>query len=211
MAVRVAPLAHQPTLPIAGVDAMRNLAHMGLGDGGWTDIEWFSLDDVADDPAGDALLAWFTEHPLWADDDTERVLLVDLDNVRAAATRLKARLAVTVALARDSHYAAFAGQPAAVERSRPLLAVFGAGALAVGGGADEADWALLDAAEAAVARADGQRLQFIVVSNDNIFARLAGRGRLRVVSPGGQALSDQLRDAADQVVDLAELERTVAH
>jgi hypothetical protein len=185
---------------------------VGLGDGGWDDIEYFGFDEVddADDsfaPMVDHMLDWLADNPLWADDGSERVLLVDLDNVRAAATRLRARLAVTVALAREAHYAAFAGQPAAVTRSRPLLAEFGAGALAVGGGPDEADWALLDAADAAATAAEGAPLQFIIVSNDNIFAKLARRGRLTVVSPGVQALSDQLRDAAEKVVDLAALER----
>jgi hypothetical protein len=180
---------------------------MGLGDGprGFDDIEWFTIDDVDDTPIQpyvDSMLAWLTDHPLWMPDDRDRVLLVDLDNVRAVPSKLYARLALTVALARQSHYAAFAGQDQAVRRSRPLLAEFGEGALAVGGGADEADWALLDAADAAV----GSELQFIVASNDGIFAQLASRGSVTVLSPDGTRLSERLRYAAERIVDMTELE-----
>jgi hypothetical protein len=180
---------------------------MGLGDGprGFDDIEWFTLDDVDDTPMQpyvDSMLAWLSDHPLWLPDGRDRVLLVDLDNVRAEASKLYARLALTVALARQSNYAAFAGQEATVRRSKPLLAEFGEGALAVGRGADEADWALLDAADAA----EGSELQFIVASNDGIFAQLASRGSLTVLSPDGSRLSERLRYAAERIVDLTELE-----
>jgi hypothetical protein len=46
----------------------------------------------------------------------------------------------------------------------------------------------------------------VVLSNDGIFASLADRARLTVLSPGADALSDRLRDAADDVVDLTRLE-----
>jgi len=49
-------------------------------------------------------------------------------------------------------------------------------------------------------------VQVIVVSNDGIFASLADRGPLIVLSPGAEALSDRLRDSASRVVDLVALE-----
>jgi hypothetical protein len=52
-------------------------------------------------------------------------------------------------------------------------------------------------------------VQFIVVSNDNIFARLAMRGPLTVLSPGLQSLSDRLAEAAERVLDMAVIEATV--
>ena len=82
------------------------------------------------------------------------------------------------------------------------LAEFANAAVAVGGGSDEADWVLLDAAEAVT----DYPLQFLVVSNDWIFAGLARRGPLILLSPGADALSDRLRDAASRIVDLAVLE-----
>jgi uncharacterized LabA/DUF88 family protein len=77
----------------------------------------------------------------------------------------------------------------------------------VADGSDLADLVLLDAADAL--RDDA--VQVIVLSNDGIFASLADRARLTVLSPGADALSDRLRDAADEVVDLTRLEeRAVA-
>jgi hypothetical protein len=180
---------------------------MGLGDGPgeFNDIEWFSVDEVDETPIQpyiESMRSWLIDHPLWNPDGGDRVLLVDLDNVRAEPRKLYARLALTVALARQSDYAAFAGQVATVRRSKPLLAEFGDGALAVGGGPDEADWALLDAADAA----EGSELQFIVASNDGIFAQLASRGSVTVLSPDGSRLSDRLRFAAEHIVDWTELE-----
>jgi len=49
----------------------------------------------------------------------------------------------------------------------------------------------------------------VLLSNDWIFAALAGRGPLTVLSPGADALSDRLRAAASRVVDLAALEGSI--
>jgi hypothetical protein len=180
---------------------------MGLGGGEseWADYEWVRLADVPDDagqPLAEALVAWVRENPLWLDDGSTRVLLVDLDNLRAEPGRLRARISAVVELARQADYTAFAGQSGSVARARPWLAEFADKAEAVGGGPDEADWVLLDAAEAVT----DFPLQFLVVSNDWIFAGLARRGPLILLSPGADALSDRLRDAASRIVDLAVLE-----
>ena len=111
-------------------------------------------------------------------------------------------MAVVVTLARQADHAVLAGQVGAVTRARPHLAEFAARAQAVPDGSDLADHVLLDAA--ADIKAD--TVQVVVVSNDGIFATLAGRGPLTVLSPGNDALSDRLRDAASLVVDLAALE-----
>jgi hypothetical protein len=68
-------------------------------------------------------------------------------------------------------------------------------------GSDLADHVLLDAAAALPGKA-----QYVLLSNDWIFAGLADRGPLTVLSPGADALSDRLRAAATRVVDLAALE-----
>jgi hypothetical protein len=180
---------------------------MGLGGGEseWADYEWVRLADVPDDagrPLVDALVAWVRENPLWLDDGSTRVLLVDLDNLRAEPSRLRARISAVVELARQADYTSFAGQAGSVARARPWLGEFADKAEAVGGGPDEADWVLLDAAEAVT----DFPLQFLVVSNDWIFAGLARRGPLILLSPGADALSDRLRDAASRIVDLAVLE-----
>ena len=179
---------------------------MGLGGGEseWADYEWVRLADVPDagQPLAEALVGWVRENPLWLDDGSTRVLLVDLDNLRAEPGRLRARISAVVELAKQADYTSFAGQIGSVARARPWLGEFADSAQAVGGGSDEADWVLLDAAEAVT----DFPLQFLVVSNDWIFAGLARRGPLILLSPGADALSDRLRDAASRIVDLAVLE-----
>ena len=183
---------------------------MGLGGGEseWAEYEWVRLADLPTDagkPLADALVAWLRDNPLWVEDEATRILLVDLDNIRADPLRLRARLAAIVELARQADYTSFAGQAGSVTRARPWLAEFAGQAEAVGGGSDEADWVLLDAAEAVT----DYPLQFLVVSNDWIFAGLARRGPLILLSPGADALSDRLRAAASRIVDLAVLESRV--
>lgn len=199
---------------------------MGLwrSPGEWDDYEWFRLADVvvrpvdatppddqdgADD-AGAAMGRWLVDRlraePLWLPDAGRRILLVDLDNLRAAPSRLRARLAAVVALAREADHAAFAGQAGAVRRSRPWLAEFAADVQEVPDGSDLADHALLDTA----ASIRGRSVQFVVVSNDGIFAGLADRGPIGLLSPGSDALSDKLRDAASRTIDLTALEKQAA-
>lgn len=187
---------------------------MGIGGGPneWDDYEWVRLSELADAPAEDpaplvrALCSWLDENPLWVTDGP-RILLVDLDNLRADPRRWQARMSLVVQLARQADHAALAGQVGAVARARPHLAEFAERATAVEDGSDVADYVLL--AEADAVLADGA--QVVVLSNDGIFASLADRARLTVLSPGADALSDRLRDAADEVVDLTRLEeRAVA-
>jgi hypothetical protein len=186
---------------------------MGLGGAPseWADYEWFDLADVpgpepvGPDPLGEALCELVREYPVWAGQGAQRVLLVDLDNLRAAPTRLRARLAVVVELARQADHVALAGQVAAVARSRPWLAEFAYRAKGVPHGADVADFALLAAAQAVP-----DPVEFVVVSNDGIFAELADRGDLTLLSPGMDALSDRLYGAASLLVDLADLEAQAA-
>ena len=79
----------------------------------------------SDDDAGVAMGRWLVDRlkadPPWTDSDASRVLLVDLDNLRAAPSRLRARLAVVVALAREADHAAFAGQAGAGEEPMERL------------------------------------------------------------------------------------------
>jgi hypothetical protein len=91
---------------------------------------------------------------------------------------------------------------AAGDRALPYLGPYGSRARGVDHGADLADLVLLAGADAVRAK----RVQVVVVSNDGIFARLAERGHLTVLSPGADALSDRLAAAADRVVDLVALE-----
>lgn len=172
-------------------------------------------------PASDAALAaadlvealWeqVDEARVWAGDGA-RLLLVDLDNLRAGPTRWQARMAVVVALARQADHVALAGQVGAVERALPHLGEFADLAEAVPDGSDLADHALLDQARAfadglAAEGLDGPG-QVVVASNDGIFADLVDDGwALTVLSPGHEALSDRLRDAARRTVDLTDAER----
>lgn len=206
---------------------------MGLGGGPteWDDYEWVRLSDLppasarteraprrreaARAEAADALPAgpaagslatavssWLRGGSVWAGGIGPRVLLVDLDNLRAGPLRWRRRMAMVVSLGRQADLVVLAGQEGAVRRARPHLAEFATLAQPVADGSDLADYVLLDAA----ARVRQRRAQFVVVSNDGIFAVLAARGALTVLSPGGNALSDRLRTAAVQVVDLAVLE-----
>jgi hypothetical protein len=188
------------------------------------DYEWFRLADVPDAPparrtpetrledddAGAAMGRWLVDRlasePLWAPGGASRVILVDLDNLRAAPARLRARLTAVVALAREADHAAFAGQAGAVRRSRPWLAEFAEQAVPVPDGSDLADHELLDRAAAV----PDEPVQFLIVSNDGIFATLAERGSLALLSPGADAMSDRLHDAAHRVVDLTVLEKQAA-
>lgn len=183
---------------------------IGGGPGDWDEYEWIRLADVPDratgsaadtSPLAEALLAWLEQNPLWAD-ARPRILLVDLDNLRADPRRWQARMSLVVALARQADHTALAGQVGAVARARRHLEEFSQQAVPVADGSDVADYVLL--AEADAVLVDGSHV--VVLSNDGIFASLAGRARLTVLSPGADALSDRLRDAAHDVVDLIRLE-----
>ena len=151
---------------------------------------------------GPAMIAWFRRHPLWVRGTGPRILLVDLDNLRAGPARWQARMEVVVWLARLADHTILAGQHGAVARAQPHLAELAGTTHGVDDGSDLADHVLLDAAEAITA----ERVRVVVLSNDGIFVRLAGRGPLTVLSPGLDALSDKLRDAASRVVDLTAVE-----
>jgi hypothetical protein len=178
----------------------------------WDDYEWFpsggapATPVAADEPLPAAMVGWFTENPLWEPGDAPRILLVDLDNLRAGPVRWRARMAVMVALARQADHVALAGQDGAVRRAKPHLEEFAETAMAVPAGSDLADVALL----ALVDELDLPDAQALVVSNDGIFAELAQCGPLVVLSPGRNALSDGLEAAAARVVDLAALEHDLA-
>jgi hypothetical protein len=186
---------------------------LGGGPGEWDDYEWVRLADLPpapiraprpDRPAApltESVLAQLARRSLWTTGAGTRVLLVDLDNLRADPARWRDRMAMVVALARQADVVGLAGQEGPVRRARPHLAEFAARARAVADGSDLADHVLLDAAAEVPGAA-----QFVVLSNDWIFAGLADRGPLTVLSPGGDALSDRLRDAAARIVDLAALE-----
>jgi hypothetical protein len=180
---------------------------IGGGPNEWDEYEWVRLADQPDAPVVDlaplvrALCSWVDETDLWQADGL-RILLVDLDNLRADPRRWQARMALVVALARQADHTVLAGQVGAVARGRPHLAEFAKRAKPVADGSDVADYVLL--AEADAVLEDGAHV--VVLSNDGIFASLAERARLTVLSPGADALSDRLRDAADDVVDLIRLE-----
>jgi len=167
-------------------------------------------DEVPPDALGAAVVAWLARDPLWGDDEGEgpRVLLADLDNLRAGGVRWRARMAVVVALARQADVVGIAGQHGAARRAAPHLAEWAPTVRAVDDGSDLADHELL--AVAAAVPASAGPLRVLCLSNDGIFADLADRGRLVVVSPGADALSERLDGAADDVVDLAALEGALA-
>jgi hypothetical protein len=189
---------------------------MGLGGGpSWRDdYEWVRLADLPEtpppaaragrQPLADAVLAWLAREGVWTAGAGSRVLLVDLDNLRADPVRWRDRMAMVVALAREADVVALAGQQGAVDRAGPHLGELAARARAVADGSDLADHVLLDAAAEVAGPA-----RFVLLSNDWIFAALAERGPLTVLSPGGDALSDRLRAAAARVVDLVALEGSV--
>ena len=184
---------------------------MGIGGGPREsdEYEWVRLADLVDAPLDGpsplvtALCSWLDENPVWAPGSAgARILLVDLDNLRADPRRWQARMALVVQLARQADHVALAGQVGAVARARPHLAEYARRATPVEDGSDVADRVLL--AEADSWLEDGAHV--VVLSNDFIFASLADTARLTVLSPGADALSDRLRDAADDVVDLTRLE-----
>jgi len=192
---------------------------MGLGGAPseWDDYEWVRLSDLPEtlppaprtdrsrQPLAEAVLAWLQRESVWPAGAGTRVLLVDLDNLRADPVRWRDRMAMVVALARQADAVVVAGQEGAVRRARPHLAEFAGGVHPVADGSDLADHVLLDAA----ARVPGPA-HFVLLSNDWIFAGLAERGPLTVLSPGADALSERLRSAATRVVDLAALEGSPA-
>lgn len=161
---------------------------------------------VADERAvADGMRAWAGDHLRWDDPppDRERFLLVDLDNIRADPARLRGRLALLSVIAAGADHVVLAGQDGAVRRARPWLGGMAQTTYIVPPGADLADHVLLDEARDL---SDGGPAQFVVASNDGIFARLATRGPLTLLSPGAASLNDRLRAAADRVIDLGELE-----
>ena len=184
---------------------------MGLGAAGDDELEWVDLSlepalpslPADAGPLAEAMQAWAADNLSWSEGGGRRVLLVDLDNIRADTTTLSGRLALLAVLAAGADHVVLAGQDGAVARSRPWLGVMGPTAYAVPAGRNEADYLLLDEATALVS---GRRAQFVVASNDGIFARLATLGPLTLLSPRIDDLSGRLLDAAQTVVDLAALE-----
>lgn len=195
---------------------------MGLGGAPseWDDYEWVRLvdgpgssgdrgragtkrDQRSTRPRTATLGEQLPESAVWVDGPGLRILLVDLDNLRADPRRWRARMAAVVSLARQADHVLLAGQVGAVERARPHLEEFTSLAQPVADGSDLADYVLLEGADAV--HRDGA--QTVVLSNDGVFASLADRGPLTVLSPGGDALSDRLRAAATRVIDLAVLEK----
>ncbi|MEJ5944328.1 hypothetical protein WDZ17_03355, partial [Pseudokineococcus basanitobsidens] len=160
------------------------------------------------DRLGAAVLAWLDRDPLWGEGPGTRLLLADLDNLRAGPVRWRARMTVVAGLARQADVVGISGQHGAAARGAPHLAEWARQVRAVDDGSDLADHELLDVA--AGVPADAEPLRVVVMSNDNIFADLADRGRLVVVSPGADALSERLDSAAADVVDLAALEGAMA-
>ncbi|GAA2028335.1 hypothetical protein [Pseudokineococcus marinus] len=207
---------------------------LGGARGEWADYEWFRLDDLPaapeprrperrrpvasepvgepvlpvaaaePDPLGDAVGAWLDQDPLWGEGEGAKVLLADLDNLRAGPVRWRARMSVVVRLARQADVVGISGQHGAAGRAAPHLAEWAGAVRAVDDGSDLADHELL--AVAADVPASAEPLRVVVMSNDGIFADLAERGRLVVASPGADALSERLDGAAADVVDLAALE-----
>ena len=169
---------------------------------GLVDLEPDLVVDLVATPGPDRLVDRVAQELIWEPGDAARILLVDLDNMRAGPLRWKARMAVVVALARQADHVVLAGQEGAVRRARPHLAEFAGTARPVPAGSDLADVALLEAVD----DLDIPDAQALVVSNDGIFAELAACGPLLVLSPGREALSDALATAAVRVVDLAALE-----
>ena len=149
---------------------------------------------------------WLELDQEWVDRAGVRLLLVDLDNLRARRVRWQGRIAAMVWLAGHFEHVVFAGQHDAVRRARTHLGGYAKSAHAVADGSDLADHILLDAATALDVEVD----RVVVVSNDGIFAQLAERWPVTVLSPDFNALSDRLRDAAEQVVDLASVEQAAA-
>lgn len=133
--------------------------------------------------------------------DTTRVLLVDLDNMRARSTRWKLRLEAVLAMAADADHVVLAGQRRNVDPVLPHLGAYASQVIIVKYGANLADYALLEAARTIRAR-KGRPLQFAVTSNDHIFGRLARRGKLTIVSPCVDQISLKLLSRAHSVVDL---------
>ena len=182
---------------------------LGGGRGEWDDYEWFPSGGGVPEPvvrSPSALVERVDREEIWQAGDVPRILLVDLDNMRAGPLRWKARMAVVVALARQADHAVLVGQEGAVRRARSHLEEFADSALAVPAGSDLADVALLEAVD----QLDLPNAQALVVSNDGIFAELAQCGPLVILSPGRDALSDALEAAAMRVVDLAALEHELA-
>src|SRR5215204_4315684 len=116
---------------------------MGLGGGPseWDDYEWVRLADLpespppragaAQQPLADAVHAWLQREGAWSAGSGSRVLLVDLDNLRADPVRWRERMGMVVALARQADVVALAGQEGAVRRARPHLAEYAARARAL--------------------------------------------------------------------------------
>jgi hypothetical protein len=140
---------------------------------------------------------------------TARILLVDLDNMRARHTRWHRRIDAIVALASQADHVILAGQKRNVAPVRARLGTYAPRVIVVAHGANLADYALLDAAHGLhpKGRRHHRPIQFAVTSNDHIFARLAGSGRLlTVVSPCTEMISAVLLRRAHSVADLRDAE-----
>jgi hypothetical protein len=180
---------------------------MGMGGGPREadDYEWCSLADLStDDDAPSSLQRdaedWVRDNPVWQPGSAERVLVVDLDNLRADGQRLQGRLARMVAVANTADRAHFCGQAGTVSRSLPWLGAFASSVVTAGDDPDEADLVLL--AAAMPPRGAHRPMQFAVASNDGIFAVLARHGPVTLLSPSLAASSRRLRSAASRLIDI---------
>ena len=189
---------------------------MGLGYGKreWDDYEWFPsgggrrgpavLAEPGDpDGASAALVERVLRDPIWEPDDAPRILLVDLDNLRAGPVRWRARMAVVVALARQADHVALAGQEGAVRRARPHLEEFAEYGGGRGGrAATSPTWPCWPRSTSSTCPTPSTWWSATTASSPS--SRSAARWSC--VSPGRDALSDSLAAASVRVIDLAALE-----
>ena len=85
---------------------------------------WHAYLSHGDRVADGALAQQVLAEGLWVEHDAPRILLVDLDNLRAGPQRWAARMGAVVALARQADHVVLAGQEGQVRRARPHLAEF---------------------------------------------------------------------------------------
>jgi len=138
---------------------------------------------------------------VWLPEGGRKVLLVDLDNIRSLSDRWNERMRTLYKICHTADKIIMAGQSASAKLARPHLAEYAQHITQVCFTRSAADNYLVDVGfRLTNNRPPDKKTQFVIVSNDFIFAKLKERGTIVVVSPNPTHISGRLKSVAHTVL-----------
>lgn len=137
-------------------------------------------------------------HYPWKDSSVQKILIIDLGNLRAKPPLWAVRMKLIAAWANQADHIFIAGQSGAVKLALPHLGSLGNKVVTIDPD-NSADKYLLSEANKIKSMVP---LQFLVMSNDHAFSQLANKGFLSVVTPKAETMSKVLKAKANIILDL---------